>query len=367
MESGLEKAKYLYLSSLCWVLSLYTYSSARVFVPLFIFGLFIFHIKKLRKLKRHVLLSILGFFLLSLPAAIFWFTPQGMARATATLNLSDFLPNYLSYFSPNYLFFKGDTDLRLSVARIGQLHYFEIVTVPLGLVFVVKDFRRRWLVMLWLALHPVAAAVTAPTHALRSLMGSVAWAMVSAYGISGFYRLFSAKFDGRAVRAAYVIFAIIALLNIGVSTKTYFKDYPRERETPNLWQYGYREAIRYAEEKSYTQIIISDRLSIPHIFVLFYTEYPPDLYQKKPLVLQQNKWRYTDYTVGKYHILNVNDRYALKDTTLFIIRPPNTKTLQAKYSKEHSVKLVKMIRHSADIPWMALVEVSPLPMRGKAG
>ena len=57
-----------------------------------------------------------------------------MARAdTALVTLSDIPRYYLSYFDPRFLFFSGDTNPSHSPGDIGQLHFAELVFIPLGL------------------------------------------------------------------------------------------------------------------------------------------------------------------------------------------------------------------------------------------
>jgi len=51
-------------------------------------------------------------------------------------------------------------------------------------------------------------------------------------------------------------------------------------ETAKDWQYGYKEAVYYAEtvKKDYKKIVVSMNLEQPYIFFLFYTKYDPKKY-----------------------------------------------------------------------------------------
>lgn len=77
-----KQSNYGILSSLMFGLSLYTYSSARVFVPLFILGLVFIFWKHLWRDKQNLFLATLIFFLIFIPLFIFWISPEGMTRAT---------------------------------------------------------------------------------------------------------------------------------------------------------------------------------------------------------------------------------------------------------------------------------------------
>lgn len=95
-----------------------------------------------------------------------------MARAHYLLHWEplEWLLNYCSYFSPNYLFFSGDTNLRHSIRGMGQLHSFEMATVAAGLLFcLLRRSRADALVVLWLLLYPLPSAAnrTRARHSFR--------------------------------------------------------------------------------------------------------------------------------------------------------------------------------------------------------
>jgi len=97
-----------------------------------------------------------------------------MARASYLLEfaLFDWLVNYLSYLGPDYLFFNGDPEIRHSLLNVGQLYFFELATLPMGIFFLVRRKRKEdALLGLWLALYPIPAALTDPSHAIRSIVG----------------------------------------------------------------------------------------------------------------------------------------------------------------------------------------------------
>jgi hypothetical protein len=80
--------------------------------------------------------------------------------------------NYLSYLGPDYLFFNGDPQIRHSLMDTGQLYFFELVLLPLGIFFIIRRKRKEdALLGLWLVLYPIPAALTDPSHAIRSIVG----------------------------------------------------------------------------------------------------------------------------------------------------------------------------------------------------
>ena len=61
--------------------------------------------------------------------------------------------------------------------------------------------------------------------------------------------------------------------------------------------------MQYAARGSHAQVYISNRFFLPHIFAVFYTAYPPDQYQRKPLQVVQGNWHYSDFAFGRYQIM----------------------------------------------------------------
>jgi len=56
-----------------------------------------------------------------------------------------------------------------------------------------------------------------------------------------------------------------------------------DREYSDYWQYGYKQAVEYAEKHKgeYKKIVVSTKLEQPHMFFLFYTKYDPKKYQSE--------------------------------------------------------------------------------------
>ena len=81
----------------------------------------------------------------------------------------------------------------------------------------------------------------------------------------------------------------------------YFVDYPGYAAV--RWSYGMWEVMHYAVAGSHRQVYISNRIFLSHIVVFFYSAYPHEKYQRQPLRVQQENWRYNDFAFGRYQIL----------------------------------------------------------------
>ena len=289
-------------SALCFGLCFYTYASARVFAPLFVGGVVLFYHRELRETGTQGLLALGVLAALFFPAALHWTSSAGMTRASHLLHFAplEWLANYLSYLGPDYLFFNGDPQIRHSLLHMGQLHLFELATLPAGIIFLVRRRRKEdAILLLWLVLYPVPAALTDPAHAIRSIIGVPLFALVSACGL---YQ--ASHFVGRRKRWA------LAAACGGIVTWSaahyglrYFVDYPEYAAV--RWNYGMREAVRYAEAGGHGRVYVSNRIFLSHIFALFYSAYPPEKYQRQPLHVRQGNWRYNDFAFGRYQILPI--------------------------------------------------------------
>jgi len=232
--------KHLYLSAFLFSLTLYTYASARVFVPLFLVGILCIFFRDLWQNRKQTAIGLAILLLCSLPAFFHWISPQGMARARYLLHpsLSQWLGNYASYFSPDYLFFRGDPNPRHSLLHTGQLHLFELVTVPAGVLYLLKTrWREHGLFWLWLLLYPLPAAFTASTHAIRTVVGVPLFAILSGCGL---HQLIETGRDRARLLLGAAVGAAVAW-NFVAYCERYFEHYPEY--SAKAWYYGIREAI----------------------------------------------------------------------------------------------------------------------------
>ncbi len=142
---GLKRPGSILLSALTFAVCLHTYSSARVFVPLFILGLVLIFWRELWKVKKPAFISGALFLSVAAPLFYFWVSPEGMARARATLTTDPFsiLPNTLSYFHPAFLFLSGDANPRHSLLNMGQLYHFEAIAAPAGIIALLRR-KKKW-------------------------------------------------------------------------------------------------------------------------------------------------------------------------------------------------------------------------------
>jgi 4-amino-4-deoxy-L-arabinose transferase-like glycosyltransferase len=336
---GLKNGKSLVYSAVSFSFSLYSYSSARIFVPLFLFVLCLIFFKDLKKSKKHSLTAGIILIVVIAALSLHWFSPAGMARAKATVQTDPikWVKNYLSYFSPDYLFFNNNPGLKYYVLGAGQLYIVEIFTALAGLIgLIIACFKTKnkfvWIIAAGLLLYPIPAALTQSHHALRAIIGCVFFPLLSGYGLLWLFGLIR--------KNSYKIFITIGLLFtifagfLDYQAK-YFRDYPNY--SWYYWDYGWKQVIRQAEDnKNNTNILVSNRLFLPHCFILFYTKYPPKTYQKIALKsLTMENLVISDFLMPPYHILSLENldpsRYK---GSLIITYPAQKKVIESRMTVE---------------------------------
>lgn len=355
-----KNPKYLLMSSPLFLISLWTYSSARVFVSLFLIGTIAFYRKHLWQNKKETAIA----FLLALPFFLllvkFWISPEGMTRANATgleTNPAIVLRDYLSYFNPSFLFFRGERDFSLNPTNLGGLYYFELITVALGIFWLFKEKKReKNLLFLWLLLYPIPAALVGPESSLRTLIGTPIFAIFSGYGAS---RLIE-SFNLMRRRLFIVAATFIVAASMTIFLQRYFFEYPAQAAIH--WQYGMKEAIAYAQKSSYNCVVFnSDTNSACFAIqdfianVPFYTQYPPQQYQKSPIPPWIGGSKDRIYELGKYRLISLSRAQKLNETCLYILRPEVIPNLDAK---GYNWKEVYAVKDRRGIEHFKLIEVS---------
>ncbi len=184
--------------------------------------------------------------------------------------------NYLSAFSPEFLFIRGDITARHSLQYMGQLLPVWAPFLVLGLIYLIKQKARIWLI--WLLLAPIPAALTydGAYHATRLFMMIPPLAVAVGGGILWILQLLPKKI---AVFTYFVVWMVIAFQFIDAGNY-YIFHYPKI--TWRWWHVGFKTAIEEIVRLSpdYSQVFINNTYEPSLIRFLFYSSYPPSQFQK---------------------------------------------------------------------------------------
>ncbi len=331
---GLKKNVYFLASALMLGLAIFTYNSARIFIPLFLLAFILLFWKKL-KLNFLSLLSAgmfgvflaIGFYLALFQdssARYYWvriLDEGAIAYLDQSRNFSTypelitkliynkpvyfawhFTLNYFKHLTPNFLAFSGGSNYQFSLQNFGLVYLAEIPFLIYGLIRLTKS-RVGWLFIAWFLIAPLPAALTreAP-HALRSIFMLGSLQIITAFGIIKSLERVKVTILRNAVVG---LLAVLIIGNMVIYLQNYFTLYPVQYS--KSWQYGYKQAVEtlIRNYDKYPKIYFTKHYGEPHIFYLFFSNYDPENYQKNETLLRSShtNWRWVD-RLDKIYFLN---------------------------------------------------------------
>ena len=329
-----DQKKPLFLAFFLWGLSLHTYNSARILVPISLLFLFLLFLKQ-KKLKNFftassliLIFSLPIFFQLfnkSASARFSWVTlvDQGAINEIIEDRQSSSLPapisrliynrpsyflshsakNYILHFSPSFLFKGGGSHYQFSLPGFGLLYLVCAPFILWGACFLLKQ--KQFLPLFFVAIAFLPSAITRDSpHVLRSLF-VLPWPLVlSALGVSR-CQLFLKRNSRLGGRLFLFTFLASLLISFSLWWRAYQKDYSFNYSW--AWQYGYKEAVNYVKEnyEDYDKIVFTKKYGEPHEFILFNWPWDPKAYQSDPHKIwdYHSQWYWVD-AFDKFEFLN---------------------------------------------------------------
>lgn len=307
---------FLPFSALSFTLSMYSYLSFRVIIPLMGFFLFVFYFKEIVKKKFSFILAliIVGFALSFLIKDTFYANgltrfkgsnvfdhyPEVYDRTNSEMrydaklkinlirkvlhdtaiptSLDLMLRGYLTHFSPDFLFFYLNQKHH-HAPGFGLLYLWMLPFIFSGAYLLFRLNKKALIIVLsWVLIAPLSASITWDIpHAIRSISMIIPLQIFIAVGVWGFLKfVFKNKlFYSSLIFSVFVFIISFSLLSF---IHQYFVHLPHERSEE--WVYGREELAKYLKDykEKYKKIIVSTRLEWPYIFLLFYSNYDPKKY-----------------------------------------------------------------------------------------
>lgn len=318
LAKGFKNQRWFIFSMIPFALSVFTYNSARIFTPLFLLITFFIYRKHFMKFKKYVFLSIILFAILLIPLTPYILSGERSARYKLVSITDDpgliprinenrgnsnlpvplprlihnkvtyisfyFASNYLSHFTPQFLFLTGAPHKQHHVQNIGQLYLMQTPFLLVGLWGLFK-FKQKFkgLLLSWLLIAYIPVSITGDSipHALRTLIAAPFYQLVSAFGAYHTYLWLKKKSN---VLMGIVLLSIFFLFiwQFRNYLNNYYKIYPFLYSRD--WQYGYKQVVDFIgkHKDEYDLIVFTRHYGEPHMFTLFYLKYDPQKYQKDP-------------------------------------------------------------------------------------
>lgn len=365
-----KKPKYLVISSIIFVLSIYFYYTARVVIPIIILVYFFIYSGELFKLKKWIVTSFVIGFLLLLPLI-----PQMFASGLSRVNqvsifedksltnpytqailrndnspltkimynrriayLQQFADNYLKNFAPDFYFTNG-------TGPMGLLYLWEIPFLLFGLYLVCRTNKKwKWLVLAWFFTVPLVGGLTiGQPNALRTLANVPMTALFSTIGLYQIYEILKKKKYFRHLAFAFLIIFIFFFIRF----LTLYFDY-NQNLTASSWGDGHKQAAQYVKENkdTYDAVYISGDYWRPYIYMLFYMKYQPSLYQQ-----DGSRYGFSNIHFGQaiwdrgkgLNLAQDNLSLLVKKKTLFILSSSDFQSQQGLRESEHRPYILKSL------------------------
>jgi 4-amino-4-deoxy-L-arabinose transferase-like glycosyltransferase len=365
---SLGNSSYLWISVLLLVFTPWIYNTAKLFTPILLVSLLLIWRKEVSAMKRPYLVkALLTGLVIGLPLIFITFFGGGIRRAGYLSVFTDpttksevdysilydaqvrkvygggiaskifarvvhnkftfwgskIVSNYISSLSFDFLFLKGDINLRQSIDGMGEFYKLEIIPLILGIIFFFSGFKNRkvkLLIFIWVFAGILPAAITRDggNHATRLILILPPLIFLISNGlVKGFYLL---RKGWRGIFA--VSYLAIWILSFGFYQHLYWVHNPWYSE--RSWNAGYKEVIEAVKnyESKYKKIIITNTNDDPRIFLASYYPINPVDWQKgleKEIVpgfgeiqhFDKYYFGQVDGTIGVYKLSDYLDSHTL--------------------------------------------------------
>ncbi len=337
---------WILLSGALFGLSFYTSEIIKFVTPFLVLWLGLLYWRELKQARTKAMIGVALIVVLVLPqAASLWansavrrqYTFTSIFHYMSVHNRNDSFVSrceylgtaWLSYFTPSYLFLRGDSGSHdVVVAPPGRGELLPEQALLIGLFFLAPLSARRrkpfLLLMGWILLAAVPAVLSVPpgirgvgAHgerwdagtpiptimiqdrgsdppltpglllehpaARRDLLAAVPWTLASAMGLVAMLDLVPAGIGFGAAAAGLILTG--AVVHGALNVHSYFRDYPAIAAP--YFKYGVEQVIAQIDKSGHdpvAPVIITRKINQPYIFVLFFEKYPPADFQRRVVI-----------------------------------------------------------------------------------
>lgn len=342
---------WIFLSSLALALSIYSYHSLRLFIPLLMSYLVLVELKRNKANRTNLIVFVLLSIVLVLPLLYFVLFGSANTRAGMVFLAQDidytryvildhiqrsgenllllffWIKRYLNYFQPDFLFFNGLNMTTTGTLGLGVLYLFELPWFILGIVEIIKvKIINKGFIYIWILLGIIPASLTNNEQSsVRSLIILPMLLLIVSLGAWRFFQLINkikSSYIKLGIFGAYAFFISIILIQTYLVFSIHF---PIQRG--EAFMEGTKETVLYAlaNQDKYKEIVYDPYrgiespyiVNIPYMYILFYSKYNPALFQNENKRYGVELFGFDKYTTRRIDWRG--DRF--KTDTLFIGSP----------------------------------------------
>ena len=402
---SLKNGRWLWLSAVCFCLTPWIYSTAKLFTPFLMLFLLIIYFKSIYKLPRKYLVyAAIAGLIVGLPIFVNTLFGGGTQRFNYISVFSDpttepevgadrqmdarvrgetgaglnptlqdklihnkftywgstVLNNYFRAASFDFLFNEGDPNLRHSPKSVGELYKVEIIPLIIGLIYFFaksKDKKIKAIIAFWIIVGIMPSAITrgGADHATRLIIILPPLAFLISWGILQIFKL-----DNRLLKSVLTLsYSAVFVLSFIFYQHEFWIHNPWDSE--RWWHAGWQGAIQSMKqvENSYTNIIITSADEPPWIFFAGWYMYPPQQWHehypfKKHEIKGFGEMSYIDkFSFGSPGIGGVYDwGKVLDEKTLYIAsaKEVNVNLIMEPERTPKDLKLIKSISYPSGEP-----------------
>ena len=321
-----------------WILA---YPTQKLFVPLLALSIFLIYFKSEWK---NMLYAGTTLVLVAIPQYLLTFSNPEKYNArfnnVASLSVSKenylegFCERYFEYFSPNFFFGEGDTQIIHHVMGIPAIYFLFSFFFYTGIILlIVQQFVKKKAVLqgtlaaifpfskkigavllCYLLLFPIAASMTKDHYLSTRVYHSYPIViLVISYSIfilsAVCSKILHSNKSKTVVKAIlYGIIAIYTTIQLFLFLGIYHDTY--KEQSKHAFHYGVRQSMDYllANEAKFDTIYLDKNLHVPDF--LFFSKYDPLLLQKQKIPFNFNKF-------GKFYFKDVSPYFNSKIPNLF--------------------------------------------------
>ncbi|HEX8923464.1 MAG TPA: hypothetical protein VF828_01880, partial [Patescibacteria group bacterium] len=272
---------------------------------------------------------------------------------------TSFIRNYLSSFSSEFLFLKGDANLRHNIGALGELLYPDFIFVLLGIVYGFhlylssskQDLRQKFFLffLISLLLSPIPYALTRDSlspHSTRLILMLPSLLYFSVLGIDLLLK---------ACRK-YYYFGLVSVLAVYLlSFFTYYHFYNNHYPyiSARNWHVNMAESVIFSQSVPASKTYFSNKFEPFLPFFLYYTKYHDPQYDCQ--VAKSFVWDNNSYFTGmqaqhKYYFGNINwsglfsDKKFDFNQTIFVIPEQELQSIKSSLvNSSLSLQQIKVI------------------------